>query len=212
MSSFDEFVCLDDFEKYALKVLSKKVADYYASGANHQQTLCENCAAFSRLRFRPRCLNNVSIRNPRTEVLGKPVSFPVGIAPSAMQRMAHPEGEIATVKGAASEAVIMILSTLSTTSLEDVAEAAPSSNRWFQLYIYKDRNTTKNLVARAEKAGYSALVLTVDTPVFGNRLADTRNRFSLPPHLRLANFDYADIKCSIPATATDDSNLNKYVN
>lgn len=78
----------------------------------------------------------------------------------------------------------MILSTLSTTSLEDVAKAAPSAVKWFQLYIYRDREITGKLVSRVEKAGFSALVLTVDTPVFGTRLADTRNRFSLPPHLK----------------------------
>ncbi|XP_054724423.1 2-Hydroxyacid oxidase 1-like [Uloborus diversus] len=206
----EEIVCVDDFEKYALNVLDKKIADYYKSGANLEQTLSENRKGFSRLRFRTRCLRDVSNRKTNTKILGKEVAFPVGIAPCAMQRMAHPDGEEATVKGAAAEGCIMILSTLSTTSIEDVAKAAPESQRWFQLYIYKDRTVTKNLVKRAEAAGFQALVLTVDTPLFGNRLADSRNKFSLHPHLRLANFSDADF--SVIGTKSGGSNLNNYVN
>ena len=83
----------------------------------------------------------------------------------------------------------MTLSTIATSSIEEVAKAAPEGPKWFQLYIYKDRNITRQLVKRAENAGFKALVLTVDTPMFGQRLADSRNRFHLPPHLRMANFD-----------------------
>ncbi|XP_015930701.2 2-Hydroxyacid oxidase 1 isoform X1 [Parasteatoda tepidariorum] len=208
-NSIDDFFCIDDFEKFALKSLSKKIGDYYKSGANNEQTLIENKEAFKRLRFRTRSLQNVSKRHLAVTLAGKDVSFPIGIAPTAMQRMAHPDGEIATIKGANHENVIMILSTLSTTSMEDVAKAAPNSKRWFQLYIYNERKVTENLVARAEKAGFSALVVTVDTPVFGHRIADSRNRFALPPHLRLANFD-TDLS-SLPSS-TEESNLNKYVN
>ncbi|KAG8196050.1 hypothetical protein JTE90_007798 [Oedothorax gibbosus] len=205
-------VCVDDFEKYALQTLPKSVADYYKSGANDQQTLKENVEAFKRLLFRTRCLGDVSNRNLETYVQGKRIPFPVGIAPTAMQRMAHPDGEIATAKGAAEEGVIMILSTLSTTSIEDVAKAAPVATRWLQLYIYKDRKTTSNLVQRAERAGFSAIVLTVDTPIFGNRLADARNKFAPPPHLRLANFDATDAKSVVSSQSETGSNLSIYIN
>lgn len=89
---------------------------------------------------------------------------------------------------AASENVVLILSTIATTSIEDVAMAAPNATRWFQLYIYKDRKLTESIVRRAEKADFKALVLTVDAPLFGLRRSDLRNKFSLPPHLTLANF------------------------
>ncbi|GIY64755.1 hydroxyacid oxidase 1 [Caerostris darwini] len=206
-----EFIVVEDFEKYALNNLPKSVADYYKSGADEEQTLKENIEAFKRYRLKPRFLRDVSKRSLRTSILGHTVSFPVCIAPSAMHRMAHPDGEIATVKGAAAEGVAMVLSTLSTTSLEDVAKAAPESIRWFQLYIYSDREVTKKLVARAEDAGYLALVLTVDAPVFGHRLADSRNRFTLPPHLKLGNFS-TDLKSPVKGESDNGSDLNKYVN
>lgn len=208
-NEYRNLVTVDDFEDYALATLNKQTADYYKSGANNQQTLKENKEAFLRLRIRPRCMRDVSNRKLETLILGRTVSFPVGIAPTAMQRMSHPDGEVATVKAAAAENTVMILSTLSTSSLEDVAKAAPSATRWFQLYIYRNREVTKKLVSRAERAGFSALVLTVDTPVFGTRLADVRNRFSLPPHLKLANFN--DTNSVISADSQNNSNLNKYV-
>lgn len=110
--------------------------------------------------------------------------MPIGISPTAMQRMAHPEGECANVRAAQAMGTIYILSTISTSSIEEVAQAAPNAIKWFQLYIYQNREITKNLVKRAEKAGFKALVLTVDAPLFGLRLADIRNKFALPPHLR----------------------------
>lgn len=126
-----------------------------------------------------------------------------------MQRMAHPDGEVATVKACSSEGVVMILSTISTTSIEDVASAGPDAIKWFQLYIYKDRKVTKNLVNRAEKNGFKALVLTVDTPMFGTRLADSRNKFCLPSHLKLANLQTENsLQMATPSGQT--SGLNEY--
>ncbi|CAK5075728.1 unnamed protein product [Meloidogyne enterolobii] len=111
--------------------------------------------------------------------------YPIGIAPTAFQRMAHDQGEIATVKAASEMSVPMICSTLSTTPLEEVAKnASDNATIWFQLYIYKNRALTEKLVRRAEKAGFSALVLTVDAPHFGRRRADERNEFKLPEHLK----------------------------
>ncbi|XP_054165645.1 2-Hydroxyacid oxidase 1-like [Oppia nitens] len=183
-----QVVCIDDIERYALDNLNKSVADYYRSGANDEQTLAENRRAFARLRIRPRFLRDVSQRSLRTTVLGQPIAAPVCASPSAMQKMAHPMGELATAKACETMDTIMILSTISTSSIEEVAAEASVAMKWFQLYIYRDREVTRQLVERAERSGFGALVLTVDTPMFGHRLADSRNGFCLPPHLRMANF------------------------
>ncbi|KAL3182692.1 hypothetical protein MRX96_034603 [Rhipicephalus microplus] len=123
--------------------------------------------------------------------------------------MAHPEGEAATARAARDAGTLMIVSTIATTSLEDVREAAPDGRRWFQLYVYRDRDVTRALVQRAEQAGYSALVLTVDTPYFGQRLADVRNKLALPPGLKMANFKEADFQNVAPA-AGGGSGLSTY--
>lgn len=182
-------VNLDDVEKEARKKLKKSAFDYYRSGATNEYTLRENDRAFQRILIRPRVLaNDVSQRSISTTVLGIPISFPVCVAPTAMQKMANEMGEIANARACQAEATIMTLSTISTTSLEDVARATPNSAKFFQLYIYKNRYLTRQLVKRAEQAGYRALVLTVDTPFMGQRYADERNQFTLPPNLRMANF------------------------
>ncbi|KAM3966469.1 hydroxyacid oxidase [Aphomia sociella] len=205
----EKYISVKDFENAAIDVLPKAIRDYYTSGATEQQTLAENIEAFRRLRILPKCMIGVEKTDLRTTILGHEISMPVGISPSAMQRMAHPDGEIANSKAAEAERLIYILSTLSTTSLEHVAEATPNGIKWFQLYIYNDRNVTKQLVTRAEKAGFNAICLTVDTPLFGIRRADVRNRFSLPPHLRLGNFE-GELSTKINK-AEGDSGLAEYV-
>ncbi|ALC40602.1 CG18003 [Drosophila busckii] len=184
-----ELVCVKDFERQAFAKLEKNTLDYYKSGAGEQFTLEQNRAAFRRLRLRPRILRNVSQLDISCRILDEQLKWPMGIAPSAMQKMAHPDGEIGNARAAGKAGAIYILSTLSNTSLEDVAAAAPNTCKWFQLYIYKERHLTEQLVRRVERAGFKALVLTVDAPVFGNRRADVRNKFSLPDHLNLANFE-----------------------
>ncbi|KAL3282799.1 hypothetical protein HHI36_005965 [Cryptolaemus montrouzieri] len=205
----DNFACLDDFEKHALSVLPKNALDYYTSGAGAQTTLEDNKRAFSRYKIRPRFLRDVSKRDLSTTVLGEKISMPIGISPTAMQRMAHPEGELANARAAEAMGTIYTLSTIATSSIEEVAQAAPKCVKWFQLYIFRDRSVTIDLVQRAEKAGFKALVLTVDAPVFGIRLADVRNRFTMPPHLALKNFT------SLSMTKFDDkiegSRLTGYV-
>ncbi|XP_076339475.1 2-Hydroxyacid oxidase 1-like isoform X2 [Tachypleus tridentatus] len=210
MDQETRMVCLDDFENFAAKHLNKSAFDYYRSGANQEQTLRENIEAFRRLKLRPRLLRNVSCRDLSTTILGQPVSFPVGVAPTAMQKMAHPDGEVATARAAAAVGTVMTLSTIATSSIEEVAEAKPNGLLWFQLYIYRDRKVTEELVRRAENAGYRALVLTIDTPMFGLRLPDARNKFSLPRHLRMANFGELDIKSNGIQEAKKESGLNEY--
>jgi (S)-2-hydroxy-acid oxidase len=116
------------------------------------------------------------------------LNFPICLAPTASQRMAHPDGEMATSRASADMGTIMIASTIATTSLENIARAAPDGLRWFQLYVYKDRKATEAIVRRVEKAGYKALVVTIDTAVAGNRRNDARNSFALPSHLKMENF------------------------
>ncbi|KAM8712076.1 hypothetical protein ACLKA7_012578 [Drosophila subpalustris] len=183
-----DLVCVDDFERQADSKLEKTAKDYYKSGAGEQFTLNLNREAFKRLRLRPRYLRDVSKLDISCQIFGQQLKWPVGIAPTAMQKMAHPDGEIGNARAAGKAGSIFILSTLSTTSLEDLSAAAPDTLKWFQLYIYKDRSLTEKIVRRAEKANFKALVLTVDAPIFGHRRADVRNKFSLPSHLSLANF------------------------
>uniref|UniRef100_A0A090XDH0 Putative glycolate oxidase n=1 Tax=Ixodes ricinus TaxID=34613 RepID=A0A090XDH0_IXORI len=166
----DIVVTVDDIQRLGIANLDKLPEDYYDSGADQQQTLRENRLAYLRLRLRPKQLNNVATRDKAATLLkDQKLSMPIGIAPTAFQKMAHPEGEMATARAAQKANTLMILSTLSNTTLEDVAAAAPEGLRWFQLYVYKDRDITKDLVQRAEKSGYKALVVTVDTPLFGKQ-------------------------------------------
>ncbi len=167
--------------------------DYYAGGAEDEITLRENRAAFGRIALRPRMLVDVSAVDTSTTVLGQQVAAPIIVAPTAMHRLGHPEGELATARGAGAAGAIMAVSTLATATLEEVAAAA-SGPLWFQLYVYKDREITRALVQRAKAAGYKALCLTVDAPHSGRRERDVRNRFALPPEVQLANFSGPDMR------------------
>lgn len=209
MSGEKRLVCVSDFEQRAINLLPKNALDYYRSGAGEEFTLNLNREAFRRLRIRPRFMRDVSRRNQCTVILGNSVSMPVGVAPTAMQRMAHPDGECANARAVGAMGGVFILSTLSTSSLEEVAAAAPNTTKWFQLYIYNDRDVTRKIVQRAEKAGYQALVLTVDAPIFGIRNADVRNQFALPPHLSLANFE--GNKATDVNKSESGSGINEYV-
>ncbi|KAG2467476.1 HAOX1 oxidase, partial [Polypterus senegalus] len=204
-------VCVKDFEEHARRVLPKSVYDYYRSGADDQITLADNQAAFSRWRLYPRVLREVSHVDISTTVLGQKVSMPVCVAATAMQRMAHPDGEIATVKACQSAGIGMMLSSWATSSIDEVAKAAPEAVRWLQLYIYKDRELTKSLVLKAEREGYKGIFITVDTPYLGKRRNDIRNRFKLPSHLRMANFEMPDLAFSSKESYGEDSALAVYV-
>lgn len=132
-------VSVSDFELMAKCKLEKNALDYYKNGAGEQVTVSLNHEAYKRLRLRPRFLRDVSHLDVTCDILGEHPSWPLGIAPSAMQKLAHPDGEIGMARAAGKAGSIYILSTLSTTSLEDLAAAAPDTIKWFQLYIYKDR-------------------------------------------------------------------------
>ncbi|CAL5213983.1 unnamed protein product [Lathyrus oleraceus] len=179
---------VSEYEAIARQKLPKMIFDYYASGAEDEWTLKENRNAFSRILFRPRILRDVSKIDLTTNVLGFDISMPIMIAPTAMQKMAHPQGENATARAASAAGTIMTLSSRANASVEEVASTGPGI-RFFQLYVLKDRNVVTQLVRRAESAGFKAIALTVDTPVLGRREADIKNRFTMPPHLELKNYE-----------------------
>ncbi|HET9228900.1 MAG TPA: alpha-hydroxy acid oxidase [Thermoanaerobaculia bacterium] len=201
-------VSLLDFEAIARENLTPEAYDYYAGGAQDEVTLRGNRSAFDRISLAYRVLVDVSHRDLTTTVLDQTVSMPVLVAPTAFHRLATPEGELATARAAGAAGTVMILSTLSTSRIEDVVAAA-SGPVWFQLYVYKDRGATEALVRRAEAAGCGALVLTVDAPLIGRRERDVRNRFALPPGLSVANL-LADGYGEVLA-APADSGLAAYV-
>ncbi|XP_059901960.1 hydroxyacid oxidase 1 isoform X1 [Gadus macrocephalus] len=203
-------VCVSDYEVDAKRILPKAVYDYYRSGADQQQTLEDNTAAFNRWRLRPRVLRDVSEVDTSCSVLGQPLSAPLSAAATAMQRMAHPDGETATARACKQAQTGMMLSSWATSTIEEVSVASDGGVLWMQLYIYKDRELTLSLVRRAEEAGYKAIFVTVDTPYLGKRWDDVRNRFKLPSHLSMSNFSTESLAFS-EGSYGNDSGLAVYV-
>jgi 4-hydroxymandelate oxidase len=181
---------LRELEELARERLTPLAYDYYASGAHDETTLRENVAAWAHVPLHYRVLVDVSARDTTTSVLGMPVAMPILVAPTAFHKLACVDGELATARAAGRAGTVMILSSLSNTRVEEVCAAA-TGPVWFQLYVYRDRGATAALVARAEAAGARALVLTVDAPLLGRRERDVRNRFHLPPGLRVENMSAA---------------------
>ena len=153
--------------------------DYQAGAAGDEVSLADNRAAWDRIRLRPRVLVDVSSRSPATAALGVELAHPIIVAPTADHSLSHPDGERATARGVAATGGLFTLSTISSVALEDVAAAAPGSPRWFQLYAPEDRNACQALVERAAAADYSAVVVTVDLPLPGNRERDRRSGFEI---------------------------------
>ncbi len=182
-----------DFEAVARRRMKRAFYDYYAGGAEDEVTLAANRGAFADVFLRPRVLVDVSRIDTATSVLGTAVSMPVLIAPTAFHRLAHSDGELATARAAGTARTLMVASTIATHSLEEIAKAA-TGPLWYQLYAYKDRDLTRNLIHRAEAAGYRALCLTVDTPLLGSRERDQRNKFNLPAGIRMRNFEDAGLE------------------
>ncbi|HEY9786561.1 MAG TPA: alpha-hydroxy acid oxidase [Candidatus Obscuribacterales bacterium] len=203
-----EPISVFDFEPLAKERLTPMVYDYYASGAWDEITLRANRQEYDRINIMPRMLVDVSRRDMTTEILGQKLSMPIVIAPTAFHALATADGEKATARAAGRAGTIMSLSTLSNTSVEDVTEAA-TGPVWFQLYVYKDRGITKDLVMRAEACGCKGLVVTVDSPLLGRREKDVRNRFRLPDGFHLGNLTekmFKDLPADVP-----DSGLAAYI-
>jgi isopentenyl diphosphate isomerase/L-lactate dehydrogenase-like FMN-dependent dehydrogenase len=180
-------VNVSEYERLAEDRLDPGTFGYYVGGAGDEWTLRENIAAFNRWVLRPRMLVDVGSVTPETTVLGEEVSMPILVAPTGLQRLAHPDGEGATARAAAAAGTIFCLSTISSVSPGELAAEAPASKRWFQLYWSRDRGFTAELVASAAAAGFSAIVLTVDLPAGGRRERDLRLDFQVPAGLPLPN-------------------------
>jgi isopentenyl diphosphate isomerase/L-lactate dehydrogenase-like FMN-dependent dehydrogenase len=178
--SHEGLVNTADFEAAAAERLEAGLLGYYAGGAGDERTLADNVAAFTRRVLRPRVLVDVSEVSAATTVLGSPVSMPVLVAPTALHRLAHPDGEPGMARAAAAAGTIYCLSTLATSHPSEVAAAAPAAPRWFQVYCLRDRAVTDALVDEAVESGFDALVLTVDAPRAGRRERDFRTGFAVP--------------------------------
>lgn len=176
-----------DYERFARSHMDAAAWDYYQGGSDDEITLKANRDIFQSLHLRPRVLVDVSACSTATTLLGIPVQTPVMVAPTSVHRLAHPDGELATARAAGDAGALMVVSTVSSYSLEAIAEAA-TGPLWFQIYIYRDLSITIKLLQRAEAAGYQAIVLTVDVPRLGRRERDLRHHFRLPSHIQLANF------------------------
>jgi isopentenyl diphosphate isomerase/L-lactate dehydrogenase-like FMN-dependent dehydrogenase len=174
-----------DYERLAAERLEPGAHGYYAGGAGDEVTLRDNVDAYGRWQLRPRVLVDVAACTTATTVLGHDVSMPLLVAPVAFQRVAHADGEVGMARAAHAVGTLMCLSTLATSTPAQVAETGVS--RWFQLYVFRDLGVTNDLVARARDAGFTALVLTVDTPVLGRRERDHRTRFAIPEEIAVAS-------------------------
>ena len=176
-----------EYEHLAEERLDPGAFGYFAGGAGDEWTMRENIAAFGRWYLRPRVLVDVRSVTTQTTVLGQDHSMPILVAPTAFHRLVHPEGEVATARGAATAGTVMCLSSLAGASASEIAEAAPDGARWFQLYWSRDRGFVENLLAGVVEAGFTALVLTVDLPAAGRRERDVRAAFELPAGLPFPN-------------------------
>jgi isopentenyl diphosphate isomerase/L-lactate dehydrogenase-like FMN-dependent dehydrogenase len=179
---------LDDFEPAARAILPEGIYDYIAGGSEDEAALRGNREAFARYRFRFRILASTDHIDLSNDVLGQRFRMPVHLAPTAIQRMTHPDGELAAYRAASNAGIAYCLSTLSSASIEEVAAAA-TGPRWFQLYMHAQRAVSASFVERAADAGYSGILLTVDLPKTGRRERDIRNAFSLPGGVPYANLD-----------------------
>jgi L-lactate dehydrogenase (cytochrome) len=169
-----------DLRRIARRRLPRGVFDYIDGGAEDERTQAANEAAFATVGFRPRVLRGVADVELATTVLGAPLTYPVVLAPTGFTRIADPQGELAVARAAARAGLPYTLSTLSTRSIEEVRSVS-DGRLWFQVYAWRDRGLVKEMIDRAAAAGFEALVLTVDTAVFGRRERDVRRGFSLPP-------------------------------
>ncbi|XP_022103594.1 hydroxyacid oxidase 1-like isoform X2 [Acanthaster planci] len=181
-------LCVVAFEPYLKESLPDTVWQYFRSGADDEQTMKDNQFAFQRYRLRPRCLRDVSQRITSTSVLGHYIAFPVGVSPVAAHGFAHPDGEIATAKGVCSVGSVMIHSMWSNKRSEDVASTVqPNTPLFHQLNFLRDRSRMKEVVRKAEVAGYRALVVTVDQPIIGNTRPAKESSLVVPSHISFPN-------------------------
>lgn len=210
-ASLDTAVSLSDFEAIAHDRMSPLAWEYITGAAGDEISLGWNREAYDRIPLRTRVLVDVSKIDTRVTLFGHEMPFPILLAPTAYHKLVHPEGERATARGAAAVGATMVVSTLATTSIEDVRSATPGP-LWFQLYVQPDRGFTQELVRRAEACGCQALCVTVDTPLSGVRNREARIKFALPAGMspenlktmpRLAANDHTPSQDSIYSAVLD---------
>lgn len=175
-----DVLSLPEFEELARQSMTPMAYEFVASGAADEHTVRWNREAFGRIRLRPRMLRDVATVDTRVTLLGRDLAFPILLAPTAYNRVLHPDGELETARGAGAAGATLIVSMGTTTAIADIARVA-TSPLWFQLYFQSDRGFTRDVVRQAEESGCEVLCLTVDTPIIGPRNRQTRARFRLPP-------------------------------
>jgi 4-hydroxymandelate oxidase len=195
-------VCLADFEPLAKAKMSAMAWEYITAGAGDELTVRWNIEAYQRIRLMPRVLVGVSQIDTHVTLFGQDHAFPILLAPTAGQRLTHPDGELATARAASASGTAMVVSSFSSVSLEGIA-AASKSPLWFQLYMQTDRGFARDLVQRAEASGYRALCLTVDTPVTGVRDREARAKVDLSPLPNLRGMKGVDEKGCFHTSAAD---------
>jgi len=186
MSSMKNVTCIEDLRQLARRRVPRAFFDYVEAGSYSQETLRFNREDMERIKLRQRVLVDMTGRDLSTTIIGKKAALPLALAPVAMTGLQHGNGEILAAQAANDAGIPFCLSTMSICSIEDVAEAT-GKPFWFQLYVMRDRGFIKELIARARAAKCSALVLTVDLQVLGQRHCDIKNGLSVPPEIRLSN-------------------------
>ncbi|MFM7597889.1 MAG: alpha-hydroxy acid oxidase [Actinomycetota bacterium] len=182
-SALDRCASIGDVRRLARRRVPRAVFDYTDGAAGDELSLRRARAAFARVEFQPRVLRDVSVIDTSTTILGERTSMPLVLGPTGFTRLMHHAGEPAVADVAGRAGIPYGLSTLGTTSIEDLARHAPGTRRWFQLYLMRDRGYVKELVQRAADSGYDTIILTVDTPVAGRRHRDVRNGLTIPPRI-----------------------------
>jgi L-lactate dehydrogenase (cytochrome) len=223
-------VAVDDLRRLARRNLPRGVFDYIDGGAEDEVTLERNVAAFRRVEFRPRVLRDVGAIDTTCRLLGRTLPLPLILGATGFTRILDPAGELAVARSAATRGLPYTLSTMATRSIEEVATASDGP-KWFQVYVWRDRGLVREMLDRADRAGYEAIVITVDTPVLGRRERDVRHGFALPPQLgpgtlidgalhpawtwrllRSEPITFANVSGRAGAEVTDAVNLAEYIN
>ena len=179
---------VDDLREMARRRLPAGVFDYIDGGAEDELTLDRNVQAFQEMTFRPRVLQGLDELDTSTTLLGRPLAFPLVLAPTGFTRIADPAGELAVVRAAGRAGIPFTLSTMGTRSIDECAVAGPGARLWFQVYAWRDRNLIRALLDRAAAAGFEAICLTVDTAMLGRRERDVRRGLTLPPEIGPGTF------------------------
>jgi isopentenyl diphosphate isomerase/L-lactate dehydrogenase-like FMN-dependent dehydrogenase len=179
---------VEDLRDLSKKRVPRAVFDYVDGAALEEISLARAKAAFKRVEFRPHVLRNVSQIDLSQKILGKKAALPIIFAPTGYSRMMHYLGEPAVAQAAKDNDLIYALSTMGTTSTSELAQAVPDVRRWFQLYLWNDREQSKMFIDNAKRDGFEALILTVDTPISGQRIKDNKNGLTVPPKIRIKTF------------------------